>query len=219
MGHAFGLFHHRGDLMHADQRRGADEPLDAAGEHQHAGRGANRAAGDRSARAVSGISAPVSGQFVISVLATATARPLARMSSPIAIASATEPPGEWMRIGNRRPLSLSTASAKAGRRAGRDPALGRKPFRAIGRACGVGAHDAHKAHRRLAARPGRRPQVGRRRARSPPADRASASTNAGRPARDVASAEAAGHRPSAQSVPLGPRTRLFARSRRSPRKR
>jgi hypothetical protein len=49
------------------------------------------------------------------------------------------------------------------RRSRHDPALDGKPFRAIGRASGVGADDAHKAHRRLAARPGRRPQIGRRR--------------------------------------------------------
>src|SRR5262249_35447374 len=54
-----------------------------------------------------------SGQFTIRVLATATARPLVRMSSPIASASGTEPPGEWMRIGSRRPFSFSIASLKA----------------------------------------------------------------------------------------------------------
>ena len=35
------------------------------------------------------------------------------MSSPMAPASATEPPGEWMRIGSRRPLRFAIASAKA----------------------------------------------------------------------------------------------------------
>ena len=45
----------------------------------------------------------VPGQADSSVCATPTARPCARMSRPIAIASLVEPPGELIRIGRRRP--------------------------------------------------------------------------------------------------------------------
>ena len=217
MRQAFGLFHHRGDLMHADPRRRANEPLDAAGEHEHAGRGAHRAAGHRSARA-----------------ARASRRPFGTVRDQRPGDGDREALGanefaHRHRVGDRAAGRMDedrqSAAAEAlerfgelGRRARLDPALGRKPFRAIGRACGVGAHDAHKAHRRLAARPGRRPQVGRRRRARREQSREGRARTLGRPARDVASVEAAGHRPSARPVPPAYDAALRP-SRRSPRKR
>ena len=113
MGQTFGFFHHGRDLMHSDQRNRAD--------HRSTPPASTSAQADAqiappviATPGPSGHLGAVSEQFGITVLATATARPLARTSLPIAIASVTEPPGEWMRIGSRRPPSLLMASAKAG---------------------------------------------------------------------------------------------------------
>ena len=49
----------------------------------------------------------------MAVWATTTARRLARIKRPIAIASCTEPPAELMRIGRRRSPTAATTRASA----------------------------------------------------------------------------------------------------------
>ena len=99
--------------MDADHRRRPDEPLDAGGENERAGGGADGAAGDRLAARGGAVRARAPGNSRSGVRATATARRLWRMSSPICSASPSEPPREEIRTGRRRPLRSGIALRNA----------------------------------------------------------------------------------------------------------
>ena len=155
---AFGLAHQRGDLMHPDQRRGRGEAFDPAGEHEHAGRGAGRAAGDRRAGAVR--------TFRRGFRTVGDQRPGDGDREALGSNEFAHGP----RVGDRAARRMDEDRQPAAfevrnrigeglRRAGFDPALGRQPFRTIWLAGRVSARHAHETHRRRDARPRSRPQV------------------------------------------------------------
>ena len=174
---ALDLLRHRGDLMDADLRHGADEPLHAARQNQRTGGGAERAADDRPAARVGTVAGPLG--------AVGDQGPRDRdgeafradeLADRQRVAERAAVRGD--QNGQSAPAEIGDELGEGRRRAGRDDPFRRNPFGAIGLAGRVRARDAHDAHRRIAARPLRKLQVreggvrsehsGERRRASPP---------------------------------------------------
>ena len=164
MRQTFDLLDQRGDLMHPNQRNGTGESFNPAGEHKHAGRGANRAASDRSAGTIRtfgrdfrtiGDQGPGHGDR----------EPL--VSNEFAHGPCIDDRSARRMDEDRQPAPFEARNriGEGLRRARYDLPFGRQPFRTIRLAGRVSARDAHEAHRMHRARTcaRRRPQVGVRR--------------------------------------------------------